>query len=294
MAFVQEVGLVTTTAGVPWLATSVACNATLTCVAESTVTVRAWPPTVAVAPAAKPVPVTVSVKAALPAVTLAGLRVLMLGVGFTGATVSGRAADVPPPGAGVNTVMLGVPAAATSLAGMAAVSCVDETNVVVRLAPLTWTIEPLVKLEPVAVRVKAAPPAEAVLGLMLERIGAGVGAAMVRAREFEVPPPDPGVDTLTWANPALAMSVAATLAWSWVPLTKVVVRLLPFHCTTEVEAKLAPVTVSVKPGLPAVTVLGESDVRAGAELPEADCLSWRTHTSASASGPWPPKRTVRC
>src|SRR5262252_8355258 len=90
MAFVQEVGLVITTAGVPWLATSVACNAILTCVAESTVTVRAWPPTVAVAPAAKPVPVTVSVKAALPAVTLAGLRVLMLGVGFTGATVSRR------------------------------------------------------------------------------------------------------------------------------------------------------------------------------------------------------------
>src|SRR5215472_9976429 len=271
-----------------------ACTAILTCVAESTVTVRAWPPTVAVAPAAKPVPVTVSVKAALPAVTLAGLRLLMVGVGFTLATVSERAPDVPPPGAGVNTVTLGVPAAAISLAGMAAVSCVDETNVVVRLAPLTWTIEPLVKLEPVAVRVKAAPPAEAVLGLMLERIGAGVGAAMVRAREFEVPPPDPGVDTLTWADPALAMSAAATLAWSWVPLTKVVVRLLPFHCTTEVEAKLAPVTMSVKPGLPAVTVLGESDVRAGVELPEADWLSWRTHTSASASGPWPPKRTVRC
>src|SRR4029434_7767912 len=103
---------------------------------------RACPPTVAVAPAAKPVPVTVSVKAALPAVTLAGLRLVMVGVGFTLATVNERAPDVPPPGAGVNTVMLGVPAAAISLAGMAAVSRVDETNVVVRLAPLTWTIEP--------------------------------------------------------------------------------------------------------------------------------------------------------
>jgi len=143
------------------------------------------------------VPVTVSVKAALPAVTLAGLRLLMVGVGFTLATVSERAPDVPPPGAGVNTVTLGVPAEAISLPGMAAVSCVDETNVVVRLAPLTWTIEPLVKLEPVVVRVKAAPPAEAVVGLMLERMGARVGAAMARAREFEGPPPDPGVDTLT-------------------------------------------------------------------------------------------------
>ena len=49
--------------------------------------------------------------------------------------------------------------------------------------------------------------------------------------------------------------------------------MLPFHCTTDVEAKLAPVTVSVKLGLPAMTVLGESDVRAGVELPEADCVS---------------------
>src|SRR5262245_20085516 len=102
----------------------------------------------------------------------------MLGVGFTGATVSGRGADVPPPGAGVNTVMLGVPAAAISLAGMAAVSCVDETNVVVRPAPLTCTIELLEKLEPVTVRVKAAPPADAAVGLMLVRTGAGVGAVM--------------------------------------------------------------------------------------------------------------------
>src|SRR5262245_20864565 len=194
-AFAHGAGFVTTTARVPWLATSVACTAILICVAESTVTVRAWPPTAAVAPVAKPVPVTVSVKAALPAVTLAGLTLVMVGVGFE--MVSERAPEVPPPGAGVNTVMLGFPAATISLAVMAAVSCVDETNVVVRLTPLTWTIEPLVKLEPVAVRVKAAPPAEAVVGLMLERIGAGVGAAMIRARGFEVPPPDPGVDTPT-------------------------------------------------------------------------------------------------
>src|SRR5499425_1815611 len=178
VAFAQEAGLVTTTARVPWPATSRPCTAILTCVAESTVTVRGWPPTVAVAPAAKPVPVTVSVKAALPAVTLAGLKLLMVGVGFTLATVSERAPDVPPPGAGVKTVTLGVPAAEISLAGMAAVSCVDETYVVVRLAPLTWTIDPLVKLEPVAVRVKAAPPAEAVVGLMLERMGAGAAEVL--------------------------------------------------------------------------------------------------------------------
>src|SRR5262249_51238723 len=163
--FVQDAWFAIWTATAPWVTTSVASSAILTCVVESTITVRAWPPIVAVAPAANPAPVAVSVEALLPAVTLGGLRLLMLGVGFTRATVSGRAADVPPPGAGVNTVMLGVPAPAISLAGMAAVSCVDETNVVVRPAPLTCTIELFVKFEPVAVRVKAAPPADAAAGL---------------------------------------------------------------------------------------------------------------------------------
>src|SRR5215470_227736 len=112
---VQDAWFATWTAMGPWVTTSVASIAILTCVVESTITARAWPPTVAVAPAANPAPVAVSVKAPLPAVTLAGLRLLMFGVGFTRATLSGRAADVPPPGAGVNTVMLGVPAAAISL-----------------------------------------------------------------------------------------------------------------------------------------------------------------------------------
>src|SRR5215470_10185970 len=203
---VQDAWFATWTATAPWVTTSVASSAILTCVVESTITVRAWLPTVAVAPAANPAPVAVRMKAPLPAVTLAGLRLLMLGVGLTLATVSGRAPDVPPPGAGVDTVMLGVPATAISLAGMAAVSCVDETNVVVRPAPLTWTIELFVKLEHVTVRVKAAPPAGAVVGLMLDRTGAGVGAVMVKARELEVPPLEPGLDTLICADPALATS----------------------------------------------------------------------------------------
>ena len=38
--------------------------------------------------------------------------------------------------------------------------------------------------------------------------------------------------------------------------TKVVVRLPPFHCTTDPGAKFEPLTVSVKPGPPACAVLG--------------------------------------
>jgi hypothetical protein len=56
-------------------------------------------------------------------------------------TVSVIALEVPPPGAGVLTVMLGVPAVAMSLARIVAVSCVAETNVVLRALPLICTTE---------------------------------------------------------------------------------------------------------------------------------------------------------
>jgi hypothetical protein len=88
----------------------------VTCVAEPKVTGRAWPPTVAVAPFTKPVPVMVRAKAAEPAVTLDGLKLVMLGVGLTDVTVSEAALEVPPPGAGVKTVTLSAPGDAMSLA----------------------------------------------------------------------------------------------------------------------------------------------------------------------------------
>src|SRR5215472_1162864 len=52
------------------------------------------------------------------------------------------APDRPPPGAGFNTVTSAVPTAAISEAVMAAVSCVELTNVVGRLAPFHSTADP--------------------------------------------------------------------------------------------------------------------------------------------------------
>ena len=46
-------------------------------------------------------------------------------------------------------------------------------------------------------------------------------------------------------------------------LTNVVVRGLPFHCTTELLMKFVPFTVSVNAAEPALTELGESDVIVG-------------------------------
>jgi hypothetical protein len=59
------------------------------------------------------------------------------------------------------------------------------------------------------------------------------------------------------------MSLAKILAVNSVLLTTVVVRSLPFHCTTEPETKSVPVTVSVKAGPTAVAVDGERDVTVG-------------------------------
>jgi len=79
---VQDAGLVTTMATLPCVATSVACTAIVSWVPELTVAVRATPPTVAVAPFTNPVPVTVRVKAVLPAAILDGLKLLIVGVGL--------------------------------------------------------------------------------------------------------------------------------------------------------------------------------------------------------------------
>jgi hypothetical protein len=49
-------------------------------------------------------------------------------------------------------------------------------------------MEVVVKLEPEAVRVNAAPPATTEDGLMLFSVGTSWGATTVKVREFEVPP----------------------------------------------------------------------------------------------------------
>jgi len=159
---------------------------------------------------------------------------------------------VPPPGAGVNTVTVAVPAVTMSADVIAAVSCVDDTYVVVRLAPFHCTTEPLTKLLPLTVSVKAAPPAVAEEGLRLVVTGTGLVAALiVKVWLLEVPPPGAGVNTVTVAVPAVTMSAAVIAAVSCVADTYVVVRLVPFHRTTEPLTKLLPLTVSVKAAPPA-------------------------------------------
>jgi hypothetical protein len=198
------------------------------------------------------VPVMVRVKLPLPATAVAGLMLLIVGAGLLMVNVT--APDSPPPGAGLKTVTFAVPAVATSLAGMAAVSWVLETKVVVRSLPFQRTTEPLTKFVPVMVRVNPPLPATAVAGLMLLIVGAGL--LMVNVTAPDSPPPGAGLKTVTFAVPAVATSLAGMVAVSTVLETNPVVRSLPFQRTTELVTKFVPVMVSVNPPLPATVVAG--------------------------------------
>jgi len=158
------------------------------------------------------------------------------------------------------TVTCGVPVVAMSVLGMAAVTCVALTNVVVRLAPFHRTTAPLRKFVPFTVNVNAGPPAVAVFGD--SDVSVGAGPVTVNVSAFDVVPSE--FTTVICGVPVVEMSVFRIDAVSCVALTNVVVRLAPFHRTTAPLRKFVPFTVSVNAGPPAVAVLGDSDVRVGA------------------------------
>jgi len=80
------------------------------------------------------------------------------------------------------------------------------------------------------------------------------GALIVNDAAVEVFPP---LDTVIEAIPAEAIRFALTDAVSWVELTNVVERPVPFHWTAAPEAKLVPLTFSVNEEAPAVAEDGD-------------------------------------
>lgn len=127
-------GLVTVTGSVPPVTISDTRIDAVTCAALTNVVVSALPLKFTTAPLTKPVPFTVSVNAAPPAVPLDGDSVVIAGSGlFTAKFVP---ADLPPPGVGLVTVIGNDPLFTISVAKIEAVTCVALTNVVVRALPL--------------------------------------------------------------------------------------------------------------------------------------------------------------
>src|SRR5260370_945436 len=169
--------------------------------------VRLEPLTWTTDPLTKFEPFTVRVKAELPTVVALGEILVSVGTGLL--TVKVSAPLVPP---GLTTVMERVPAETISLAGMAALRCVLLTKGVVRLEPLNWTTDPLIKFLPFPIKGKAGPTAQAGDGEISDSDGSGLLTVNVNAAD--VPPPGAGFTTETESVPAEATSLAGMAALS--------------------------------------------------------------------------------
>jgi hypothetical protein len=202
--------------------------------------------------------------AELPAATLPGERLVIAGTGLF--TVKVSLLEVPPPFGGVNTVTAKVPLIARLLAGMSACNWVALINVVVRSAPFQRTTELDTKLLPLMVKVRPEEPTS-VLEELREEI-AGAGLLMAKLAELEAPPPGLGLKTVTAAVLAAAISVAGIDVSSRVLLIYVVVRLLLFQRTVELEMKPLPVTCKVKADPPTMVLPGDKLAIEGTGLDE--------------------------
>ena len=116
--------------------------------------------------------------------------------------------------------------------------------------------------------VKLCPGVIWVLSAMDFETNAALSAPIVKLRLLDVPPPGPGLYTVTCAVPPEVMSEARILACKLVtsppPLTVgVVVRFDPFHLTTDDDVNVLPLTVRVNADPPAVALLGLSEVITG-------------------------------
>jgi hypothetical protein len=174
----------------------------------------------------KLVPFTVSVNAAPPATAEEGVRLVIDGTGLPATIVKIMALDVPPPGVGLKTVTPAVPIAAISSGEIEVVSWLLLIKLVVLLELFHRTIEVLTKFEPFTVNVKAEPPGGIEAGERLVMDGEGLLIVKVIESAGSL---QSGLETVTFAEPPVAISFAWIEAVNVVLFTNVVCRLLPFH-----------------------------------------------------------------
>src|SRR6266508_6658754 len=164
--------------------------------------------------------------------------------------------DVPPPGPGLTTVMLPWPPKARSATLTLILICWLLTYVVGRLAPYHCACESAIKLLPLMLIVSCLALARSVsasVGLtpMIDGVGFSPGLAIVNSTAFDRPPPGPGLNIATPADPPAAMSAAPIWAVSWLPLTKLMVQSDPFQRSFDPAMKFDPLMVSVNAAPPA-------------------------------------------
>jgi hypothetical protein len=102
-------------------------------------------------------------------------------------------------------------------------------------------------------------------------IGATTKPAM-----FEVPPPGPGLVTVTGTTAGEATSPAESGVVSCVELTKVVALVVPLKLIVEPLIKPVPLTAKVNPATPCVTPGGLKEFTTGTGFPVPDCTTVNT------------------
>jgi hypothetical protein len=217
-------------------------TAAVNCVALTNVVGRPIPFHCNIAPAANPLPFTVSVRPLPPAVADEGLKLLIVGPGLI---VKVAPEDVTPP---LATLIEAAPGEAIRLLLTVASNAATLTTVVGNAVPFHCTTAPAANPLPFTVSVKPRPPAVADEGTKLLIIGPGL---IVKVAPEDVTPP---LATVIVVVPAEAIRLAGTEAVNCVALTNVVGNAVPFHCTCTTAPAANPLsfTVSVKPVPPAV------------------------------------------
>lgn len=164
---------------------------------------------------AKLTPFTVITKLPVPTTRETGEMLPNVGTGLLPVPVTVKVCEpeVPPPGPGFATVMLRLAGLARSDAKMVALNWLDEENVVERAEPLTFTTEEGIKLFPFTVNVNA--PLPDVITDEEREVVTGTMLPTVNVWALEVPPPVPGLVTVTLKFPVEVKSEAGTEAVNW-------------------------------------------------------------------------------
>lgn len=189
---------VTVMESVPAFAISAAARLIVSLVGFTKLVERFTPLTCAIEAFTNPVPFNVKVNPALPAITEAGSIEVSVGTGLL--IVKFSALVVAPPGAGFVTVTFALPAVEMSAAEIVAVTCVELTKVVALATPFQFTMVVSLKLVPLTVSAKVAPPAVAEVGAMPVKVGivllivtvvvadvSGKGSTVVSAPTISIP-----------------------------------------------------------------------------------------------------------
>ena len=197
---------------------------------------------------------------ALPANAVEGLSVTFNGAGLLTVNVAGL--DTPPPGAGLVTVTLNVPTVLSRLDGIVTLIEPLPTSVGVSTVDPNVTVAPATNDDPVIVIGKFAAPA--VADAVPSVIAPGNGLTTPSTSAADVPPPGPGLVTVTPMLPVDESDATGTVTCNVPAVTAVGINIVPPSETVDDALKPEPLIVNVgDTAVPTTNDVGVSVVATG-------------------------------